>query len=170
MPYLPDLNAYLHQSSLLLQAYPNTTRVTTKYSLPRKPTNKPPKPSSTTPSEPSAEATERKERERLAPAARLTLKTFEPGSGICLKYQTDKAAEVGRLVNGLGRLAAGEIIEMPAPNAVALATLAEDKTDMDESASKTGSGAATPRIEEGKGPPQGQGGGAAKGKKKKGKK
>jgi hypothetical protein len=27
--------------------------------------------------------------------------------GICLKYRTNKAAEVGRLVSGLGRLAAG---------------------------------------------------------------
>jgi hypothetical protein len=34
----------------------------------------------------------------------LILKTFDPKSGVCLKYQTDKAAEVGRLVASLGRL------------------------------------------------------------------
>ncbi len=40
----------------------------------------------------------------LIPRASLTLKTYDPVSGICLKYRTDKAAEVGRLVASLGRL------------------------------------------------------------------
>lgn len=30
------------------------------------------------------------------------LKTYDPISGVCLKYRTDKAAEVGRLVAALG--------------------------------------------------------------------
>lgn len=30
------------------------------------------------------------------------LKTYDPVSGVCLKYRTDKAAEVGRLVAALG--------------------------------------------------------------------
>lgn len=30
------------------------------------------------------------------------LKTYDPVSGVCLKYRTDKAAEVGRLVASLG--------------------------------------------------------------------
>ena len=38
------------------------------------------------------------------PRAVLTLKTFDPESGVCLKFKTDKAADVGRLVGGLGRL------------------------------------------------------------------
>ena len=38
------------------------------------------------------------------PRAVLTLKTYDPESGVCLKFQTDRAAEVGRLINGLGRL------------------------------------------------------------------
>lgn len=38
------------------------------------------------------------------PRATLTLKTYCPESGVCLKYKTDRAAEVGRLVAGLGRL------------------------------------------------------------------
>lgn len=45
-----------------------------------------------------------KEKER-PPIARLTVKTFNAPSGICLKYQTDKVSEVGRLVTILGRLA-----------------------------------------------------------------
>ena len=36
--------------------------------------------------------------------AMLTLKTYDPVSGVCIKYQTNKAAEVGRLIGGLGRL------------------------------------------------------------------
>ena len=48
------------------------------------------------------------------PSATLTLKTYHPDSGICLKYRTDKAAEVGRLVSGLGKLAKGELIDLPA--------------------------------------------------------
>lgn len=38
------------------------------------------------------------------PKAVLTLKTFDPESGVCLKFKTDRAADVSRLINGLGRL------------------------------------------------------------------
>lgn len=103
MTYFPDMHSYLHQSSLLIQAYPKTTRITTKYSLPRKP-KADTQPTESTESQPKRD-----------PAATLTLKTFHPESGICLKYQTDKAAEVGRLLTGLGRLAKGEVVEMPQP-------------------------------------------------------
>jgi hypothetical protein len=34
----------------------------------------------------------------------LDLKTYDPESGACLKYRTNKAAEVGRLIASLGRL------------------------------------------------------------------
>lgn len=40
-----------------------------------------------------------------APTATFVLKTYDPVSGICLQYETNKAAEVGRLVGALGRLA-----------------------------------------------------------------
>jgi hypothetical protein len=36
--------------------------------------------------------------------ATLILKTYDPVSGTCLKYKTDKSAEVGRLVSSLGGL------------------------------------------------------------------
>lgn len=38
------------------------------------------------------------------PKAVLCLKTYDPASGVCLKFKTDRAAEVGRLINGLGKL------------------------------------------------------------------
>lgn len=103
MTYFTDLHTYLHQSSLLLQAYPKTTRITTKYSQPRK----------TKPAKEENKPDDGSGRTKREPSATLTLKTYHPESGICLKYATDKAAEVGRLVTGLGRLAKGEIIELP---------------------------------------------------------
>lgn len=167
MPYLPSVNTYLHQSSLLIQAYPTTTRITTKYSLPRKTKTKSKSKGTTQPSDSEA-ASEKPVRERLPPSATLILKTFEADSGICLKYKTDKSAEVGRLMTGLGRLAAGEVIEMPTAVSTALV---EDKMDVDDVAG-TGSGVASPKVEDTKVPVQAQGGGAGagKGKKKKGKK
>ncbi|CAG8973880.1 hypothetical protein HYALB_00003658 [Hymenoscyphus albidus] len=106
MPTLETAQSWLQQSTLLLQARPSTTRITTKYTLPRhaNPLSKSsthPKPPKTTPSTPPTTAT--------APAttatATLTLKTYDPVSGTTLKYRTNKAAEVGRLIQILGRLA-----------------------------------------------------------------
>ncbi|OAP63067.1 hypothetical protein AYL99_02294 [Fonsecaea erecta] len=176
MAYFTDLHTYLHQSSLLLQAYPSA-RITTKYALPRKPNTKaksrpkasrekddaPATAGTTAPSQPQS---------KREPSAVLTLKTYHAESGICLKYRTDKAAEVGRLLTGLGRLAKGEIIEMPAApvSAVPGTGIAVDGDKMDVDA---GSVATTNQIEDKvvTAPPavtHGSGGG--KGKKKKGKK
>lgn len=114
MVYFKDPQTYLEQSNLLVSARPTTvsisphlktppsvsarltllqTRITTKYTLPR---------SDSTRTKPSDAATA-----TPAQSARaiLTLKTYDPVSGTCLKYRTDKAAEVGRLVAGLGRCA-----------------------------------------------------------------
>ncbi|EEH40443.1 hypothetical protein PAAG_02498 [Paracoccidioides lutzii Pb01] len=109
MPYLSTSQEYLEQSALLLEAYPDTTRITTKYTYPtskksqstaklKPPTTATPTPSATL--DPTSAPTS------LAPAT-LTLKTFHPTSGICLKYHTNKAAEIGRLIAGLGKLASG---------------------------------------------------------------
>jgi hypothetical protein len=38
------------------------------------------------------------------PTTTFTLKTYDPESGTCLQYETNKAAEVGRLIGNLGRL------------------------------------------------------------------
>ena len=152
MPFFPELNTYLHQSSLLLQAYPNTARITTKYSLPRREaTLDPSDPSKISkraaarikqaPQQSSAATIDatttptpaQHQREKREPTATLTLKTYDPTTGICLKYKTDKAAEVGRLMAGLGRLARGEVLE--APSIIATKAVQEgegDKMDVDE--------------------------------------
>lgn len=99
--------------------------------------------------------------EKRVPAATLILKTFHPDSGVCLKYKTDKAAEVGRLVTGLGKLAKAETIEMPTA-----AHVGGDKMEVDGAEE-----VAEPlpaKMEESKAPPNAAAGG--KGKKKKGKK
>lgn len=108
MPYLQSIDSYLLQSSLLREAYPDTTRITTKYSLPRKSTSEADRPA-------NPPADHDGKREPQPPAASLTLKTFEPSTGICLKYQTNKAAEVGRLMTGLGRLVRGENVASTEP-------------------------------------------------------
>ncbi|EXJ55786.1 hypothetical protein A1O7_08716 [Cladophialophora yegresii CBS 114405] len=186
MPYFSDLNIYLHQSSLLIQAYP-TTRITTKYSLPRKPNAKAKsksKPNLDRSKDTAASANDSapetsshtQAQPKRDPSATLTLKTYHPESGICLKYRTDKAAEVGRLLTGLGRLARGETIEPPsAASAAATATATTDgdadKMDID--------GGAVLKMEDkvATAPPVavtqqagGGGGGGGKAKKKKGKK
>ncbi|KAJ5356172.1 hypothetical protein N7517_010781 [Penicillium concentricum] len=111
MPYLPTSQAYLEQSAQLLQAYPDTTRIVTKYSFPtnrrgnlirahKSQVRKEAKATATggtttTPAHPSTAT------------ATLTLKTFNPTTGICLHYRTNKLQEVGRLITTLGKLAAG---------------------------------------------------------------
>ncbi|CAI7584563.1 unnamed protein product [Penicillium glandicola] len=110
MPYLPTSQAYLEQSAQLLQAYPDTTRIVTKYNFPtnrrgnvrraqkskaRKEAQATDASSTTTSAQPPTSI------------ATLTLKTFNPITGICLHYRTNKAQEVGRLITSLGKLAAG---------------------------------------------------------------
>ncbi|KAL4795994.1 signal recognition particle 9 kDa protein-domain-containing protein [Aspergillus venezuelensis] len=97
-PYLPTSAAYLRESSLLLQAYPDSTRITTKYTYP--------KPSATA-KPPTSTQTQDSTITQTTPLATLTLKTYTPEAGICLKYRTNKAAEVGRLITALGLLAGG---------------------------------------------------------------
>ncbi|KAI5310811.1 hypothetical protein KEM55_001211 [Ascosphaera atra] len=105
MPYFATSQEFLEQSSLLLEAYPEETRITTKYSYPKpkkQPTALPASTdptliattttattSSTTTSASASASTDN------TPHATLTLKTYHAPSGICLKYTTDKAAESG---------------------------------------------------------------------------
>ncbi|TVY53243.1 Uncharacterized protein LCER1_G006187 [Lachnellula cervina] len=91
MPYLTTAQQWLTQSTLLLQARPTTTRITTKYTH------------ATTVSKKSRP---RRNAPPTEPTALLTLKTYDPASGTTLKYETNKAAEVGRLIQILGRLGA----------------------------------------------------------------
>ncbi|KOS19090.1 Uncharacterized protein ESCO_001117 [Escovopsis weberi] len=110
MPYFKTSQEWLDQSILLIEARPSTTRVTTRYAI------KPVKPRKARPaSEPPADPSSQTQTETQAPApapapakpprAALVLKTYDPASGVTLKYRTTKAAEVTRLVAAaLGRL------------------------------------------------------------------
>ncbi|KAL4975409.1 signal recognition particle 9 kDa protein-domain-containing protein [Aspergillus desertorum] len=100
-PYLPTSAAYLKESSLLLQTYPESTRITTKYTFPK------PSPSPFKKSKTEATSSIQPASTPAASIATLVLKTYNPEAGICLKYRTNKAAEVGRLITALGLLAGG---------------------------------------------------------------
>ncbi|TGJ80095.1 hypothetical protein E0Z10_g8673 [Xylaria hypoxylon] len=104
MPYYEASQEWLRQSALLLEARPSTTRITTAYHL----TNK-------TGSSKKRQMRRQQQQEQLqtataatasspAPRASLTIKTYDPHSGTCLKYRTTKAAEVSRLILSLGQL------------------------------------------------------------------
>ena len=77
------------------------TRITTKYSIPNL-------------ESPKYQTTKKRKREgdsdakdstaQRIPKAALELKTYDPESGVVLKFKTDRAADVGRLIAGLGRL------------------------------------------------------------------
>ncbi|EPS42407.1 hypothetical protein H072_3558 [Dactylellina haptotyla CBS 200.50] len=96
---------FVERSLQLLQAYPNTTKITTTYHItpppdPSKPTRHP-KPTKPTSSTSVAAPTEEKPK---APRGILKLKTYDPISGAIVTFRTDKISDVGRLVGGLHRL------------------------------------------------------------------
>ncbi|CAK3796631.1 Hypothetical predicted protein [Lecanosticta acicola] len=104
MVYLSTSDEWQRQSSLLLQARPTTTRITTKYNIPNLDSPRYQKALKRK----RKEENEEKDKDAAAapkvPRATLTLKTFDPESGVTLKFKTDRAAEVGRLITGLGRV------------------------------------------------------------------
>ncbi|CAF9915902.1 MAG: hypothetical protein ALECFALPRED_010373 [Alectoria fallacina] len=126
----------------------------------------PPKSESSEPQVPSQQS--------QAPKATLTLKTYDPVSGTCLKYKTDKAAEVGRLMASLGtcgRVMAAlpareemEVKEEPGEEMEGVAAVKLEDTKVPTSKGGVKGGQA-----QGKGGEKGGGGGGG-GKKKKGKK
>jgi hypothetical protein len=65
----------------------------------------------------------------------FTLKTYDPESGTCLQYETNKGAEVGRLIGNLGRLGRH------------MAALPETTEDLSMPAG--GEGTSTPQVDEG---------------------
>lgn len=77
------------------------TRITTKYHIPSA-SSISTKPTTTTTDASTTTTTEPKLAQQ--PTAYLELKTYDPISGTTLKYKTDKAAEVGRLVAAMGSL------------------------------------------------------------------
>ncbi|KAM0436197.1 hypothetical protein ACHAPT_003089 [Fusarium lateritium] len=141
MPYFKTSQEWLDQSVALLEARPATTRITTKYSL------------SPAPSRPDdATATAK------PPRGNLVLKTYDPVSGVTLKYRTTKAAEVSRLVYAsLGRLGRS-MAAVPDVPEVTMPDAAEDEQQQQQQATTSQQ------------PPAAQSGGGGGKKKKKGKK
>jgi hypothetical protein len=130
MPYFKSSTEWYEQSSLLLKARPSTVRstnttlphsrlipqqarVTSKYTV-LKPTSSKVKKrekyaakrsqQTTSTTEGTSPAPTTSPQDTEAPTATFTLKTYDPESGVCLQYETNKAAEVGRLITTLGRL------------------------------------------------------------------
>ncbi|EGO57446.1 hypothetical protein NEUTE1DRAFT_129393 [Neurospora tetrasperma FGSC 2508] len=187
MPYYEKSEDWLHQSALLLQARPQTTRVTTSYSL--RPAIRPSKAEKLA----AKEARRAKEKETSSkkttegeppkdaaaaaakpPRGHLVLKTFDPHSGVCLKYKTSKAAEVGRLIQMLGqlgrRMAALPVDEAKESADVVMADAAAAAAEEGAAAAAAAavSGTATPVAGASTPAPAAGGGGQGK-KKKKGK-
>ncbi|KAH6624467.1 signal recognition particle 9 kDa protein-domain-containing protein [Chaetomium sp. MPI-SDFR-AT-0129] len=188
MPYYTKSEDWLHQSALLLEARPATTRITTRYHLkPARRLPKPKQPSSSDPSQPSQPPQPQPDSSASSSQptptrGHLVLKTFDPSTGVTLKYKTSKAAEVSRLVQMLGTLGRRMAGVPVTVGDGAGAGTGGDEVMLDVAAwggpsgdvGESGSGAVTPAVGGGKEPqqqqPQQGGGGGGKGKKKKGKK
>ncbi|KUI65461.1 hypothetical protein VM1G_00203 [Cytospora mali] len=174
MPFITTSQEWLTQSALLLEARPTTARVTTKYNIKPAKIRKAKKDAADTTDTTTTTTTTTTTK---PPRATLILKTFDPHSGVCLKYKTTKAAEVSRLVQLLGSLgrkmaalpdapvAAAEeepaVAAAAAAAAAAVAAVATTRTATPPVVGTSGGAAA------GQAPQQG-GGGGGKGKKKKG--
>ncbi|EKG17369.1 Signal recognition particle SRP9 subunit [Macrophomina phaseolina MS6] len=143
MPYFSTSAEWYEQSKLLLEARPTTARVVTKYSILKRKTTKDHKRQITTSDPAQADASHKPTNATptqapAPPQAALTLKTYDPASGVCLKYQTTKAAEVGRLINSLERLAR---------TMAALPDVSEDIAMADAPAPEQGTASNTPNPE-----------------------
>ncbi|KAF2736569.1 hypothetical protein EJ04DRAFT_489833 [Polyplosphaeria fusca] len=166
MPYFETSDEWYEQSSLLIKARPTSARVTSKYTVLKPTPSKIKKrekylvkhPNTASASDSTAVPPTLANSE--APTATFLLKTYDPVSGTCLQYETNKAAEVGRLIGNLSRLGRH------------MAALPEIKED--QSAAAAGEDIATPSLEgqiklEDTSEQKPSGGGGGK-KKKKGKK
>ncbi|ORY08575.1 signal recognition particle 9 kDa protein-domain-containing protein [Clohesyomyces aquaticus] len=172
MPLFKTSTEWYEQSSLLLQARPTTARITSKYTVLKPIPSKIAKrekyaakretKSNTAPNTGSPPPTSSNLQDPSEPSVTFTLKTFDPVSGVCLQYQTTKAAEVGRLVGSLGRLGRH------------MAALPEAMEDVTTSVDKPGEAVSTPIVEKDKplggAAPEAKAAGGGGKKKKKGKK
>ncbi|KGQ05228.1 Cyclin-dependent kinase G-1 [Beauveria bassiana D1-5] len=153
MSYFKTGQEWLDQSTLLIQASPTTTKITTRYSIKAV---KRRKPSTANVAPAPAEK---------PPRAELVLKTFDPRSGVTLKYRTTKAAEVSRLMGAamgqLGRSMAALPEAPPEESMPDAAAAAEEEQQKQPQQTQQPQAQSTPA-------PAGGGGGGKK--KKKGKK
>ncbi|KAK6822676.1 signal recognition particle 9 kDa protein-domain-containing protein [Apiospora arundinis] len=157
MPHYAKSEEWLRESQLLLEARPTTTRITTKYAI-KVPKVRKPKTGADNDDTPTTPA---------AKPARgsLTLKTYDPISGVTLKYKTTKAAEVSRLILCLGKLSR-PMAGLPELKEEIMADAPEEGTPAAEK-SEAAATAAAPAVQQ---QTPAAGGGGGKGKKKKGKK
>ncbi|EMC97972.1 hypothetical protein BAUCODRAFT_104896 [Baudoinia panamericana UAMH 10762] len=160
MVYLNSPEEWQRQSALLLQARPTTTRITTKYKIPNLES---PKYLKSTKRKQGGETEAKENAATKVPRAALVLKTYDPESGVVLKLKTDRAADVGRLINGLGRL--GRHMAALPEKAEASSRQPDDTSNL--AAVKDSEGVVSPSSQQTQQP---TGGGAGGKKKKKGKK
>lgn len=128
MVHLRTSEEWHRQSALLLQARPTTTRITTKYKIPNLNS---PKYQQTKKRKRDGEDEEKETSVPKVPRAVLVLKTYDPQSGVVLKFKTDRAAEVGRLISGLGKLGR-HMAALPEKSEVPEAAGIEDATSTTE--------------------------------------
>ncbi|KAG5980496.1 hypothetical protein E4U55_003972 [Claviceps digitariae] len=151
MPFFKSSQEWLDNSMLLIEARPKTTRITTRYSIKAVPARKNPA-AGTAPTSTTTEPTNQSDAPGAAvakpPRGSLVITTYDPVSGVNLKYRTTKAAEVTRLVQAalgrLGRCMAGLPAECPEeamPDAPPVGSAAQAGAELD---GKRGSGAGTP--------------------------
>ncbi|KAI2637458.1 hypothetical protein GGS21DRAFT_511681 [Xylaria nigripes] len=172
MPYFETSQEWLRQSAMLLEARPSTTRITTTYhqtdktgTSSKRQKKRQQKLQEAQPAAP-ATTTATTTTTPAAPRASLTIKTYDPNSGVCLKYRTTKAAEVSRLILSLGQLGK-KMAALPSDTDVSM----PDATTAPEDVASSGiEGAATTTAAGAKGQTQTQAGGGGKGKKKRAKK
>ncbi|KAK7537931.1 signal recognition particle 9 kDa protein-domain-containing protein [Phyllosticta citricarpa] len=174
MPFFDSSAEWLEQSALLLKARPTTARIVTKYSIlqrheakqnKRRDKAAAPNGDDTKSNAAATAATEVQDRRQQPaqpdrPKAVLVIKTYDPASGVCLKYKTNKAAEVGRLVASLEKLA----------RTMAALPDKPDDIPMLDAPAEQGTGTSTPNPEAKAEAKPSQGGGGGGKKKKKGKK
>ncbi|KAI6912888.1 hypothetical protein KC318_g7773 [Hortaea werneckii] len=157
MVYIATIEEWHRQSALLLQARPTTARITTKYKVPNLASPKYQKDKKRK----RDDTTDEKEAAApKTPKAWLVLKTYCPESGVVLKFKTDRQADVGRLINGLGRLGR-HMAALPEKTEAPLETATEDVALTESSAAPAQTAADT------KAPQQQQQRQAGGGKKKK---
>ena len=92
------------------------------------------------------------------------MKTYDPVSGTCLKYRTDKGAEVGRLVGILGKCAR-VMAALPVEEEV-LSTVGEEKGDVPMVGGEETAAVETTKEKVQSQQPQGKQGGGKKKKKR----
>ncbi|KAI1331088.1 signal recognition particle 9 kDa protein-domain-containing protein [Xylariaceae sp. FL0255] len=188
MTYYQTSQEWLRQSAMLLDARPTTTKITTSYNLTSKQTRRKQKRAAkeaaaaaaaaaaeqgTTTTTTQPQKQQQQQQQQPPPRASLTIKTYDPVSGVCLKYKTTKAAEVSRLILCLGQLGR-KMAALPADEAVADVAMPDAPPAVEGGGGEVEASVEQPAAASSKpapSPAQGQqGGGGGKGKKKRGKK